>query len=266
MARHQKTAFTLIELLVVIAVIAILAALLFPVFAAARDKARQAACFANLKQIGQALYLYVQDYDERLPNCCSDGRAYTRTHQGVDLAGGCAQGGITFSTAINTYLGPEQTPPRYLQELLHPYVKNSALWFCPSVGKDRYFRGDRTLPTYGYNGTTYRWNWAAWPADPIDPNPFSNRQPILTGGLAIASIPRPAEAPLVWDMPDWNPIQEPCTSMDLRPAHAKGVNVVYADSHVKFSPFVNRASRPDVVSSPCLESWRAENSWKGFFE
>src|SRR5438128_1976659 len=75
MGRVRKGAFTLIELLVVIAVIAIIAAILFPVFAAARDKARQVACFSNLKQIGYALHMYLQDYDERLPIACAHGRA-----------------------------------------------------------------------------------------------------------------------------------------------------------------------------------------------
>src|SRR5438445_4092406 len=98
MRRQRKTAFTLIELLVVIAVIAIIAAILFPVFAAARDKARQALCLSNLRQIGSALHMYVQDYDERLPNCCSAGRAWTWTWQQGDLAGSCAQVGITVST------------------------------------------------------------------------------------------------------------------------------------------------------------------------
>ncbi len=60
-------AFTLIELLVVVAIISVLAAILFPVFAQAREKARQAACLSNCKQIGAALYQYVQDYDEVLP-------------------------------------------------------------------------------------------------------------------------------------------------------------------------------------------------------
>lgn len=63
---YQK-AFTLIELLVVIAVRAILAALLFPVFSRAREKARQSSCASNLKQIGVATLLYMQDYDERFP-------------------------------------------------------------------------------------------------------------------------------------------------------------------------------------------------------
>src|SRR5918998_2824420 len=65
--RRKFKAFTLIELLVVIAIIAILAAILFPVFAQARAKARAAACLSNFKQIGNALMMYTQDYDETLP-------------------------------------------------------------------------------------------------------------------------------------------------------------------------------------------------------
>src|SRR5437660_12242245 len=68
--RHPpvRTGFTLIELLVVIAVIAILAAILFPVFAQARESARKATCQSNLKQIGLAFQLYLQDHDETFPN------------------------------------------------------------------------------------------------------------------------------------------------------------------------------------------------------
>ncbi|HZP82669.1 MAG TPA: DUF1559 domain-containing protein, partial [Chthonomonadaceae bacterium] len=70
MSKHpsRHVGFTLIELLVVIAIIAILAAILFPVFAQAREKARQVTCLSNQKQLGLALNMYVQDYDERLPN------------------------------------------------------------------------------------------------------------------------------------------------------------------------------------------------------
>src|SRR6266540_1241660 len=163
MQQHERPAFTLIELLVVIAIIVILAALLFPVFAQARDRARQATCLSNLQQIGSGLAMYIQDYDERLPTCCTPGRAFTFTWQRDALGGACAQVGINGGTSSDTFLGPEQTPPRYIQELLHPYVRNTQLWFCPSVGKDRRYRGNRSLPTYGYNGTTYMWHYIADP-------------------------------------------------------------------------------------------------------
>src|SRR5439155_13821342 len=65
----KRKGFTLIELLVVIAIIAILAAILFPVFARAREKARGASCLSNMKQIGLAIIMYTQDYDETLPVC-----------------------------------------------------------------------------------------------------------------------------------------------------------------------------------------------------
>jgi prepilin-type N-terminal cleavage/methylation domain-containing protein/prepilin-type processing-associated H-X9-DG protein len=68
MGQTRKSGFTLIELLVVIAIIAILAAILFPVFAQAREKALQTTCLSNLKQLGTAFSLYLQDYDETLPH------------------------------------------------------------------------------------------------------------------------------------------------------------------------------------------------------
>ena len=66
MVLRSKNAFTLIELLVVIAIIAILAAILFPVFAQAREKARQISCLSNLKQLGTGMAMYTQDYDENI--------------------------------------------------------------------------------------------------------------------------------------------------------------------------------------------------------
>jgi prepilin-type N-terminal cleavage/methylation domain-containing protein len=88
---RSRRAFTLIELLVVIAIIAILAAILFPVFAQARDKARQSSCLSNLKQIGTGLYLYLQDYDE----------TYPPNRIGMTSGG---KGGYTWKEAINIYV------------------------------------------------------------------------------------------------------------------------------------------------------------------
>src|SRR5438067_850485 len=98
---RKRTGFTLIELLVVIAISAILAAILFPVFAQAREKARQATCLSNTKQIGLGLSMYVQDYDESFPNVWFN----------YSAIGG----------------------PAYLWvRVLMPYVKNTGVWACPS--------------------------------------------------------------------------------------------------------------------------------------
>lgn len=100
---RRMRGFTLIELLVVIAIIAILAAILFPVFAQARDKARQASCISNCKQIGTAVMMYVQDYDEQMP--------MSRQSNASDAG----------SSRIMPY-----------SILIYPYVKNLAVYGCPS--------------------------------------------------------------------------------------------------------------------------------------
>ncbi len=99
---RRSKGFTLIELLVVIAIIAILAAILFPVFARAREKARQASCLSNLKQAGLGLLMYAQDYDDRLPG----------TYQKMGQAG--------------------NWPLILWAQLMQPYVKNTQLGICPS--------------------------------------------------------------------------------------------------------------------------------------
>jgi prepilin-type N-terminal cleavage/methylation domain-containing protein/prepilin-type processing-associated H-X9-DG protein len=100
--RVNRNGFTLIELLVVIAIIAILAAILFPVFAQARAKARQTSCLSNLKQIVLAERMYMQDYDESIH----------------ELASGGAR---NLAATVNT-LWPA---------LLQPYIKNTGIFRCP---------------------------------------------------------------------------------------------------------------------------------------
>jgi prepilin-type N-terminal cleavage/methylation domain-containing protein/prepilin-type processing-associated H-X9-DG protein len=136
----RKRGFTLIELLVVIAIIAILAAILFPVFARAREKARQTSCLSNLKQLDLGFQMYVTDYDEVVPQTEDWG----------------TNGG-------STYTVPDQ---------FAPYVKNAQIWVCPS--------GSYTIPWsstppggstwwstilgnigYGYNWRIGRVGWRA---------------------------------------------------------------------------------------------------------
>lgn len=92
----KRKAFTLIELLVVIAIISILAAILFPVFARARENARRASCLSNLKQIGLGVMMYVQDYDERFPY-------------------------YYYPTEGDTWI-----------DVIQPYVKSKQVFHCPS--------------------------------------------------------------------------------------------------------------------------------------
>jgi prepilin-type N-terminal cleavage/methylation domain-containing protein/prepilin-type processing-associated H-X9-DG protein len=121
---RRNRGFTLIELLVVIAIIAILAAILFPVFARAREAARKATCLSNLKQIALAAIMYAQDYDEVLPT--AGGNAWSTSHPIVPLSPQ-----PTYGTAGGLGLGSKD----YWQmaDVLRPYVKSIDLFHCPSL-------------------------------------------------------------------------------------------------------------------------------------
>jgi prepilin-type N-terminal cleavage/methylation domain-containing protein/prepilin-type processing-associated H-X9-DG protein len=153
---RKYSAFTLIELLVVIAIIAILAAILFPVFAQAREKARQTSCVANLRQIGIAITMYVQD-SEGYPMMSSPSTATPRTRW-----------------------------PDYI----YPYTKNESLFSCPSKPDDVESKAWAHLPAtsplrhggYGYN---YQYLGNSRLATPASPN--------LPFGAQDSEIVRPSE-------------------------------------------------------------------------
>src|SRR5688500_4509655 len=132
----KTSGFTLIELLVVIAIIAILAAILFPVFARAREKARQASCASNMKQHRTAAMMYAQDHDEGLP-AWNEYYGQPGPQAEVPFAG-------------------DAGPRGYWQAKLQPYIRNgdvdnvrpnnSGVWHCPSLGARQ---ERRTNPTGG---------------------------------------------------------------------------------------------------------------------
>ena len=172
----MKKAFTLIELLVVIAIIAILAAILFPVFAQAREKARAISCLSNEKQMGTAFLMYAQDYDETFPQ-------WNQSSWITDT-----------DCNPNPNTGYLETPSDIWDAKLIPYVKNgnpdvklrdkmdfSGVWHCPDGENGNKFR------TYG---TSYGF---AFNLDDPDPNSKTNYCIREHMGLKIAEVDAPAK-------------------------------------------------------------------------
>jgi prepilin-type N-terminal cleavage/methylation domain-containing protein/prepilin-type processing-associated H-X9-DG protein len=162
----RKRGFTLIELLVVIAIIAILAAILFPVFAQARDKARGASCLSNTKQLGTALYMYVQDYDETFP--FSDDFGLPR----YSIPGSPIQGGY-----------------KYWGDAIYPYVKNGGSSGLAGGGTGNYGPVGRCPSFNGPIGYAYNINLGYFPGDQIPPL----RTGAIYEGVKLASLTRPAD-------------------------------------------------------------------------
>jgi len=170
--------FTLIELLVVIAIIAILAAILFPVFAQAREKARAISCLSNCKQMGLALYMYTQDYDEELPPAW-----------------------IGYPTV------PFPGVARWM-DVAQPYIKNTQIFTCPD-SNTKYvpvpyghivndIDPKTNQPYYNENGG-YAMN-VTYFADPVahPPTPVPD-QPTNGPSKTLAALPDPAGTLYVFD-------------------------------------------------------------------
>ena len=219
-ARLRKPGFTLIELLVVIAIIAILAAILFPVFARAREAARAASCKSNLRQIGQGWMMYVQDYDERTPlNWWSD------TPCAPNDGGGAGRGGQPI-----------------MFRRIQPYVKNNQVLICPSDGAPT-GGNDGVDPNSdcGIAGGNVRFSYSS--SD--EAGGLGNANLGLGMGAAMAAFDAPASMYLAFDSqryygtPEnnidsfgWMP-QNNGINADFISRHNSQVNCVFVDGHVK---------------------------------
>jgi prepilin-type N-terminal cleavage/methylation domain-containing protein len=200
---HRQRGFTLIELLVVIAIIAILAAILFPVFAQAREKARAATCLSNNKQIGLSVSMYVQDYDNTFPSQRADGMK--------TLAAGGKEG---------TYY-----------DALLPYCKNQQIWICPSDLVNTNDNGKKATlipPAMGYhmNGNL------------ITPTGLPEAAVAAPSNCLLM---REAGSGTVWFEAWLRPYPKSCddtftaSSGAIAPGpHMKGYNFLLADTHVKW--------------------------------
>jgi len=175
-SRRVWSGFTLIELLVVIAIIAILAAILFPVFAQAREKARQASCLSNTKQISNAMLMYGQDYDETL---------FPYRYSSNSINDGVAEGRVHY---------------HFYNQILDPYIKSYNVWRCPSnpVGWVNTNGGTDTTQSDGYGGqNSYGVNKYAFEPDPVANSTW-------VPGLTFSDMPATANTVIMADATYYN--------------------------------------------------------------
>lgn len=221
----KSRGFTLIELLVVVAIISVLAAILFPVFARARENARRASCLSNLKQIGLGIMMYVQDYDEKYP--------YSRKN--------------TFGTKPPTEAGGVWTANYwYWQQMIYPYTKSLQVYFCPSSPGPGLSGGSGSLSPPSKNAIFYNYG--------VNLLVIRSSDPVLS----LASVVSPSSVYMVMDSSQWQltakalgasgfgyvpgmgTLGVTATESTIHPLdwdkarHFDGVNMAFADGHVKW--------------------------------
>ncbi len=218
-----RRAFTLIELLVVIAIIAILAAILFPVFAKAREKARQTSCLSNTRQFAIATLSYVQDYDETFPE--------------------------SVTSMENTILMPGSGDHAWtVYDSVMPYMKNNQIMVCPSDKPGTDFvtlLGSLGLQTAGnFRYGSYVYNFALF-QDPELPPGLGASDPVVP----LAMIEEPVNTTMFFDSryvtpgQPWDPENPgaggPTGAFEWDnfpgvPRHNGGMNVCLVDGHAKW--------------------------------
>jgi prepilin-type N-terminal cleavage/methylation domain-containing protein/prepilin-type processing-associated H-X9-DG protein len=244
MRSFRRDGFTLIELLVVIAIIAILAAILFPVFAQARDKARQSACLSNTKQMGTAILMYAEDYDETLPRYWDD----------------------IVGEPNNKGTAPNPNPLGYWHNQIQPYIKNYNVFICPSAAskderlvdtgegtpKERKTLAWRGSGSYGWNfwylgawhGQTYTLAQVTYPAECIAIGESSRK---MNAGVIYP-------APLCEGNPPYSRWSKNIKDRErfwtqFADRHQGGNNLVFVDGHSKWMKKEYVAQHPELFYS-----------------
>jgi prepilin-type processing-associated H-X9-DG protein/prepilin-type N-terminal cleavage/methylation domain-containing protein len=234
--RHRRAAFTLIELLVVIAVLAILAGLLFPVFARARDAARAATCVSNLRQIGMAIRLYVQDWDGGMPE----------------------------------FREPGDTPAQWLSFRWYghilPYLHNQAILHCPADPVDSGLRAMSFHPEWvdlpGVPHLSYGFNfWLQQSPETIVAQAADTLLVADSAALQCADALRigPGPPTSCYAYPNGTEpldVESPLTGFPGQERHRGGSNVAFCDGHVRFIPaaqFRKQRQGPACFEYPLVE-------------
>jgi prepilin-type N-terminal cleavage/methylation domain-containing protein len=267
-----RRGFTLIELLVVIAIIAILAAILFPVFAQAREQARTISCLSNMKQLGLGFKMYAQDYDEEYPMGTYPGPRNWEVNPDVEGNAGWNDCGGYWAGFNPGDGGPNYTGCAYGTEFyrtlmtvqIGPYTKNKQIWYCPS---DQYRRATddfmkRGLQSYQWFPAwiySFRAGWNPFAANATGPD-LDGDNPNEKSKFAPANryfmIERGAFG---WDGPDG------CggTCQNANVNHRRGFNAIYLDGHAKLIPYGRKWKTVPATGWPPEQSPKDPVTYQG---
>lgn len=254
--------FTLIELLVVIAIIAILAAILFPVFARARENARRTSCLNNMKQIGLGMMQYTQDYDERYPPNFPQIGTPDGIPDIVDTDPSKPSGVFRITANAGSPTDNFQT----WMDLIFPYVKSVQIFVCPSSVVAR------TTPNYGYS--TAFGGYSSMIASNYGLTGYASYTP-----LAMAAVTRPAEVIIGTEYSlaySYTTTPYNMASNASNPAnnivtpHLDGGNQIFADGHAKWwsrgmmLANVGTTNAGCVLTAPVQANAYCSRSWNPF--